>query len=75
MTYTEFRDAIRDHLRSHPEGATWAELRDRLALPYQRPCPTWTANLEEELGLDRSERRGRALVWKLGAPAAGQGRT
>lgn len=65
MRYVEFHDAIRGHLTAHPEGATWAELRDRLALPYERACPNWTAHLEDELGLDRSEERGRALVWKL----------
>ena len=33
MRYVEFHDAIRGHLTAHPEGATWVELRDRLALP------------------------------------------
>jgi hypothetical protein len=66
MRYTEFRDAIQRELLRHPDGRTWAELRDHLALPYDRPCPAWTGVLERELGLVRVKGAGRALVWKLG---------
>jgi hypothetical protein len=66
MRYTEFRDLIREELDRSPEGRTWAELRDGLGLPYDRPCPTWTRKLEEQIGLTRTKGAGRALVWKLG---------
>ena len=66
MRYVDFRDVIRQELLRHPEGRTWAELRDGLALPYARPCPTWTRELEQELGLVRAKGEGRALLWKLG---------
>ncbi len=65
MRYEEFRDAVRDHLMLNPEGATWQELRDALDLPYERPCPEWVKRLENDIGLDRIEKRGRALLWKL----------
>jgi hypothetical protein len=65
MRYTEFRDRIRRRLQREPTGLTWAELRDDLDLPYTRPCPSWTAQLEREIGLTRTSRRGRALVWKV----------
>ena len=67
MKYVEFRDAIGRELRQRPEGLTWMELRERLALPYDRPCPTWVAQLERELGLVRVKGRTRSLVWKLAA--------
>ena len=67
MRYVEFRDAIERELLRTPGGLTWSELRDRLDLPYDRACPTWTGQLEQEIGLKRTKGSGRALVWKVGA--------
>lgn len=66
MRYSEFQAAIQQELLHRPEGRTWVQLRDNLALPYERPCPTWTACLEREIGLVRIAGAGRARVWKLG---------
>jgi hypothetical protein len=65
MRYTDYRDAIERALEGSESGLTWAELQARLALPYDRPCPTWTKQLEREIGLRRVKASGRALVWKL----------
>jgi len=65
MKYTEFREMIRSTLEAHPEGKTWRELRDELSLPYRNPCPDWVKRLEEEIGLDRTEKRGNSLVWRI----------
>jgi hypothetical protein len=65
MKYTEFRDSIRDELRRNPSGKTWKELKSSLDLPYSRPCPNWIRRLEQQIGLERSEKRGNALVWKV----------
>ena len=65
MRYGDFRDQIRAELRRNPAGLTWAELKQRLNLPYSRPCPTWVAQLEAEIGLTRSKGAGAAYVWKL----------
>jgi hypothetical protein len=67
MRFSEFRSAILHELRRQPEGLTWNQLRDQLALPYERPCPTWVARLEREEGLARLRREGPALVWTTGA--------
>jgi hypothetical protein len=67
MHYAEFRDAVRSALRRSPAGLTWAQLQVRLRLPYDRPCPEWTRQLEREIGLDRVKGDGRALLWKLDA--------
>lgn len=71
MRYTEFRDAIHRRLKRRKSGLTWAELRDTLDLPYDRPCPEWTKRLEAEIGLTRSKPTapgaGRALVWRVTA--------
>ncbi len=64
MQYVEFRDAIRDYLKSHRAGATWSEIRLRLRLPYKIPCPTWVARLETDIGLTRSA-GSPSKVWKL----------
>ena len=63
MRYVEFRDAVLEELRRNRDGMTWAELRDGLNLPYDRPCPTWVRRLEES-GLERVKGPGRALVWR-----------
>lgn len=65
MHYTEFKAAIQQHLKRKRQGATWVELRETLALPYERACPEWTRRLEEEIGLVRRKGDGRALVWAL----------
>jgi hypothetical protein len=65
MRYTEYRDSIRRELARSAAGRTWAELQSKLELPYARPCPTWTKQLEQEIGLVRVKGSGRALVWKL----------
>ena len=68
MRYVEYRDAIERALRGSAAGMTWAQLRQRLRLPYDRPCPAWTRQLEQDIGLTRSnsDGGGRALVWKCG---------
>lgn len=65
MKYIEFRDLIKTELIKNPEGCTWTELRDRLALPYERPCPTWVQKLEKEIKLKRCKGQGWAFVWKI----------
>jgi hypothetical protein len=65
MKYIEFRDLIKTELIKNPEGCTWTVLRNRLALPYERACPTWVQKLEKEISLKRCKGSGRALVWKI----------
>lgn len=65
MHYTEFKAAIQQHLKRKREGATWVELQEALALPYERACPEWMRRLEEEIGLVRRKGAGRALVWEV----------
>jgi hypothetical protein len=65
MRYIEFRDAIEGLLPRPPGGLTWSETRDRLDLPYDRACPTWTRKLEGEIGLTRRKGVRRALVWRV----------
>ena len=65
MTYLEFKTTIQRHLKRHSSGATWKELRDTLKLPYDRPCPEWTRQLEQDIGLVRRKGTGRGLRWTL----------
>ncbi|SKA76394.1 hypothetical protein SAMN02745166_00164 [Prosthecobacter debontii] len=65
MRYIEFRDSIQAELRRSSSGLTWNQLRERLDLPYTRPCPEWTKDLEQEIGLVRVKGQGRAYVWRL----------
>jgi hypothetical protein len=65
MRYVQFKDAIRGELQRHPQGLTWLELQQRLSLPYDRPCPTWTRKLEDEIGLSRRKGSGRAFLWRV----------
>ena len=65
MKYIEFRDLIHQELSRHPSGKTWKEIKSSLGLPYGRPCPEWIARMEMEIGLERKERKGNALIWRL----------
>jgi hypothetical protein len=65
MRYAEFRDLIEEELRKSRDGLTWAELKERLRLPYSVACPEWMRRLEEEIGLVRSKGDGRAYVWSV----------
>jgi hypothetical protein len=65
MRYVDFRDSIRAALRRNAAGLKWAQLQARLTLPYDRPCPAWTKQLEQDIGLTRSKGDGRALIWKV----------
>ena len=65
MRYAEFKGLIEQELLKDPKGFTWVELRDRLDLPYDRPCPTWIQRMEGEIGLTRVRETGRAYVWKI----------
>jgi hypothetical protein len=66
MRYEEFRSAIQQELGVERDGLTWVELRERCGLPYERPCPTWTKRLEDEIGLTRRKISGAgpAFIWK-----------
>jgi hypothetical protein len=66
MRYVDFKNAIHRALRRNAAGLTWAQLQQKLNLPYNRPCPAWTKQLEQEIGLSRVAGAGRALVWKIG---------
>ena len=68
MCYVEYSKAIRDELRRNSAGLTWSELRERLRLPYDSPCPAWTRRMEAELGLSRTRGSGRAYVWTVPRP-------
>jgi hypothetical protein len=65
MSFVEFKNAIDRELRRRPEGLTWIQLQQRLNLPYDRPCQTWTHRLEQEIGLSRKKGSGRALLWRV----------
>jgi hypothetical protein len=70
MRYTDFRDSIRRELQRHATGLTWAELQQRLHLPYTRPCPEWTKHLEQDIGLTRTKGSGKALIWRISRPVS-----
>jgi hypothetical protein len=65
MRYVEFRNAIEEVLLENRAGLTWAELKERLNLPYKQPCPEWVKRMEEEAGLSRARGMGRAYVWRI----------
>ena len=65
MRYVDYRDAIQAELRRNPAGLTWMQLQSRLGLPYDRPCPAWTRQLESDIGLRRTKGAGRSLIWHV----------
>lgn len=65
MRYVDYRDSIHAELRRIGTGLTWVQLQSRLDLPYDRPCPAWTRQLEKDIGLRRIKGSGRSLIWRL----------
>ena len=65
MRYVEFRNSIEEELLRNRAGLTWAELKERLNLPYKQPCPEWVKRMEEGIGLSRARGTGRAYVWRI----------
>jgi len=65
MTYAAFSDKVQQTLSRYPTGLTWVELRGTAKLPYQRPCPEWTKQLENDIGLIRTDKRGNAFIWRV----------
>ena len=65
MHYEEFKLLIHKELLKHPAGLTWDQIRDRLALPYERPSQTWIMRMEREIGLLRVREKQRTFVWKI----------
>ena len=65
MRYVEFRKTIQKELEQNLDGLTWSELKERLDLPYDQPCPAWVKQMEEEIGLSRARSSGRAYVWRI----------
>lgn len=55
MRYVEFKTAIQHHLSRNRKGATGAELREALALPYDRPSSERTHRLEDASDKELSE--------------------
>lgn len=65
IRYVAFRDAVHATLSAASSPMTWRELRAAAHLPYERPCPTWVARLEREIGLRRETGPTRAKLWSL----------
>ena len=65
MRYDDVKQLIKAELKETPQGLTWAELKNRLSLPYKTLCPEWTIQLEEEISLVRKKGIGRAFVWSI----------
>jgi hypothetical protein len=65
MRYIDFKNSILEELRRNSGGLTWAELKERLNLPYTSPCQTWINRMEQEDGLRRVKSSGRAYLWKV----------
>jgi hypothetical protein len=65
MRYIEFKELIQTKLQKNPDGLTWDQLKTQLNLPYNRPCQTWIAQMEQEIGLIRVKETQRAYIWKI----------
>jgi hypothetical protein len=63
-SYGKFREDVVEGLRGEDQGLTWAELREKAGLKYDRPCYTWIGRMEKEDGL-RRERRGNRVYWMV----------
>jgi hypothetical protein len=68
VRYIDFRDVIEQELRRNPAGLTWTDLKRRLDLPYDRPCPAWVEQMSREVGLSRAKGAGRAHLWTVRPP-------
>ena len=65
MHYEKFIELIQNELVKHPDGLTWVELKNKLNLPFDRPCQTWIYQMEQEIDLTRSRKTQRTYIWKI----------
>ena len=64
MSYEEFRDKIKNVLKTEPNGLAWSEIRKRANLYQKFPNNNWVARMENDIGLTRKKVKGTP-IWKL----------
>lgn len=66
MSYTEFKDKIKELLETKSDGLTWTTIRDTLDLPQKVPNNLWVRTMERDIGLTRKlDHKLAKVVWKL----------
>ena len=66
MSYTQFRDKIKDILVDEPEGLTWTDIKEKLKLPQKVPNNLWVRMMERDIGLIRElDHKIAKKVWRL----------
>jgi hypothetical protein len=65
LTYEEFRDKIRDTLKSKGP-LTWTEIRTAARLPQAFPNNKWVHRLEVDMKLRRNKDAHGIIKWSLG---------
>lgn len=65
MTYEEFKQIVKEELMKVPAGLTWTQIRKRRPELYQRfPANQWVRQMEKDMGLTRTRKRGKTY-WSL----------
>ena len=66
MTYEEFRDRIKELLKTEPQGLTWTDIRNTLKLPQKVPNNLWVRMMEKDIGLVRElDTKTAKKTWRL----------
>lgn len=65
LTYEEFRDKIRDTLKS-VGPVTWTEIRTAAKLPQAFPNNKWVHRMEADIKLRRNKDAHGIIKWSLG---------
>lgn len=65
MPYEEFKDKVKDVLKSAGRPMTWTELRTVSGLPQRFPNNRWVRRLEKDIGLNRHRDKGGIIHWEL----------
>lgn len=66
MAYEEFRDKIKELLKTEPLGLTWTDIRNTLKLPQKVPNNLWVRMMENDIGLVRElDIKTAKKTWRL----------
>jgi hypothetical protein len=66
MSYEDFRDTIKQTLRSAKKPLTWTDIRTIAKLPQALPNNGWVRRMETDIGLKREKDTHGVIHWQLG---------
>jgi hypothetical protein len=65
MSYEEFRDKIKEVLKSSKEPLTWTEIRTQAKLSQKWPNNQWVYRMDKDIKLIREKDKNGIIRWSI----------